>query len=728
MRCSVRPRALRRAAIALALAPVFGSVCAQDSAMETSVGAGIGALTGERAERALAGQYNGLRDDDFVGLLGFDYSRLAAGGGLGVSLRATDLLLDTREVNLLWRWPGHWKFGAEYGELVWRDPNTIHSGLRGAGTTRPQVAPLAGAGRGSDLDLRIERRDVGLALSKVLGATWEVDLSLKSGTREGARLFGIGFNCPSSAAPGCGPTTGSEVGWATLLVPEPIDARHTQIEARLSFGGARLRASVGYYGSFYRNAHATLNPDVPASLNNAVGTRLPLSSGLQAILNQPLALPPDNDAHQLDLSGVFAFTPSARVNFKLGYAQALQDQDFAAAGLGGAPAGVSSLDGKWVTTLAQLGFTARPLPRLSVAASAQYRERDDRTPLAAYNVVGTTAFTNRELSHTRVGGKLQANYQFTADVRGALAATYEAIDRGVFTPTAAIAGTSALRQETEELGARAELRRRMADDFSAAVSLERTWRDGSNWLKDASGLGVIEVPDPSAPSADLGRTVFIPALADRRRDKAKLAADWQPTEALALQLVLESGRDRYSTPSQYGLRSTRMSLASLDAGYALSETWRLNAHVSYGEQTLHQARPDEAILSFDNTTAVAGAGFAGRLFGVELGGDASYIEDRSVYAQTLEATAGGASVALLAATGGLPDIVLRQTRLTLFGAYELAKHASLRLTVVHQRAHFDDWAWSYNDVPFSYADGSTVRRLPVQEVTFVGLTYVYRWQ
>ena len=93
---------------------------------------------------------------------------------------------------------------------------------------------------------------------------------------------------------------------------------------------------------------------MPASLNNPLGVPLPLSAGLQALLNQPVALPPDNQAHQLDLSGIYSLTPTTHLNFKLGHAQALQHQDFAAGGFADAPAGVTNLGGRVDTTLAQV--------------------------------------------------------------------------------------------------------------------------------------------------------------------------------------------------------------------------------------------------------------------------------------------------------------------------------------------------------------------------------------
>lgn len=105
----------------------------------------------------------------------------------------------------------------------------------------------------------------------------------------------------------------------------------------------------------------------------------------------------------------------------------------------------------------------------------------------------------------------------------------------------------------------------------------------------------------------------------------------------------------------------------------------------------------------------------------------SITDDTSVYAQSPDATASAGGAALLAATGGLPDIVFRQTTLRLFGKYAVDKRSAVRLDLLHQRSKWNDWAWSDDGAPFTYSDGTTVSQKPDQSVTFIGVTYVYSW-
>lgn len=695
--------------LAVALLAAFGCARAEDAPPppESSVTVGAGLLSGSDADRALFGQYNGLRTHGASGLLGFQFNRRDDESGTSLRLEGSQLLGSTRELDLRWKKPGDWRFSASYNEMLREEPNRASSGA----------------------DLRLERKKFGVALLKTLGPQLQLDVSLSSENKDGLRLFGIGMNCPSAVAPGCGGTTGAQVGWAVLMLPEPVNANHSQIEARLSYAGEKFHLSAGYYGSFYQNQFGSLSPNVPSSLNNAVGTPLPLAPGLQAILNQPVALPPDNQAHQIDVSGRYSFTPTTHLNFKLARSQALQHDDFAAAGFSGAPAGVSNLGGRVDTTLAQLGLSARPGAKLSLQAKLRYEDSDDSTPIALYNVEDTATYTNRRLPSTKLRGQLQANYQFSSDYRGTLAAELESIDRGVFTASSAAAGFTALRQKTDETSVRAELRRRMNEDFSGSIGVSRSRRDGSNWLRDNSGTGVTEVSDVSDPATGFARGIFMPTLADRQRDKLRLQADWQPSDELSLQLSAQHGIDRFSTPSVYGVQTSGMDHVEFDASYALSERWSLTGNLSYGTETLRQARPDAAALAYDNTSSGFGVGVTGKASAtIQVGANLSHLDDRSTYAQALDSTADGASAALLAATGGLPEIVFRQTTLKLFGIYTLDKQSDLRLDVIYQRSTWSDWGWGYNGVPFAYSDGTVVGQSIRQRVGFVGLRYAFRWQ
>jgi len=217
--------------------------------------------------------------------------------------------------------------------------------------------------------------------------------------------------------------------------------------------------------------------------------------------------------------------------------------------------------------------------------------------------------------------------------------------------------------------------------------------------------------------------IFMPTLADRQRDKVKLFADWQPSEKLGLQFSAEEGRDKFNSPSALGLQNNRMNQFSIDWNYALSARWALNGYASQGIQTFNQSRPGLVgyAIALDNTNLGASIGVTGKATSkLEVGGSLSYVDDKSVYAQN------SANAASLNPTGVIPDVVYRQTALKLFGKYALEKGSSVRVDLVHQRISVNDWAWGYNGVPFAYSDGTTVMQNQNQNVSFIGITYIYQ--
>lgn len=734
----------RPTALTLAVLAAFGSAAAQEKKAEAeadksqvveawaNVGAGL--RSGDRADRSLFDQYSGVpAGTNVFGILGLDYYRRDDKQGTMARFSASELLTGNREMEARWKRQGDWAVSARYNELRRVDPYVANTGLVGGGTAAPTVVMLPGGpGTGGDMDLKIRRTGIGLGFQKVITSRLQFDASLSSEQKEGERLFGIGMACPSFVAPGCRGTTTAEVGSAILMLPEPVNANHSQAEARFTYMAESLHLSLGYYGSFYRNDLGSMTPVVPGTLMNPLGTPLPLAAGLRGLLGQPVALPPDNQAHQVDLTGGYAFSRTTNLNFKVAYSRATQNQDFWTAGFAAAPAGVANLGGRVATTLAHVGLSARPLAKLSLHGSVRFEDRDDSTPLATYGFVGAGAFantfTNRQYPLSSLRVRAEAGYQFNPETKGTLGATWQRVDRKTFTASSATSGITALRLQTEEAALKAELRRRFSETLGAAIGLETGRRDGSNWLRDVGGRGVTEERDPG--SVLFFQTGVFPVnLADRERDKVRLSADWQPTEALSVQASADVGRDRYEAPSTFGVRKSAVQQLNLDATYAINDDWNVTGFASHGRQELHQRRPAGVFLALDNRATMLGLGVTGKASSkVNVGGSLGFLQDRSRHGQTLDATADAGSAALLAATGGLPDIVFRQAQLALFANYAFDKTSSLRLDVGHQRSRWNDWAWNFNGVPFVYSDGTTLNYRTQQNVSFVRVTYTVRWR
>ena len=170
-----------------------------------------------------------------------------------------------------------------------------------------------------------------------------------------------------------------------------------------------------------------------------------------------------------------------------------------------------------------------------------------------------------------------------------------------------------------------------------------------------------------------------------------------------------------------------MNQLAIDASYALSFRWALNGYLSRGLQTFNQSRNAGYVMAFENTNTNVGLGFTGKPTNeIEVGGTLSYVDDKSQYVQTLDAAADPYTAASLAATGGLPDIMFQQTALKFFGKFALDKQTAVRVDLIHQRTHFNDWAWGYAGVPYTHSDGTTVTQRQQQNVNFLGVSYIYQ--
>jgi hypothetical protein len=345
----------------------------------TAVTIGAAAITGDNADRSLFSQYRDWRDREAMLRLDLDFVRREEATGTWLHMRVTRL----KTPNSASATSGKaWKLFVDFNSMVRNYPRTIHTGLDGAGGTNPIVSLLPASGGGNGLDLQTRRRGMTLGGETRLTPELSVDASLRIVTKEGARLFGRGFNCPALMPPRGMQRTGGQRRPMGLADAARATQSTTGSWRRRSTTSARTVLAATYYGSFYKNDASRLAPTISGNLNDPLGNPMgsaagsvALTDGLRAILQQPIALAPDNLAHQFAMSGNFAFNPQTRATFHLAYTHATQNEDFAAMGLGDAPAGRTNLGGVLDTTLAQLGVSTRPVRDLTLVADLRYENR-----------------------------------------------------------------------------------------------------------------------------------------------------------------------------------------------------------------------------------------------------------------------------------------------------------------------------------------------------------------
>lgn len=664
---------------------------------ESHISAGIGYLN---ADSRRFGAYNGLRDKGDIGLVDFSLVKRDE-EGFWLWANGQRVGLPDQQFGFGAERQGDWRVSIEYDQTPRYTPYDLHTNLRGIGSnsqsypatyTANQTRSTAGG-----IQLHTERETSRLGLSKILGP-YELKVLFQNQEKDGNRPFGRGT--PSFQE----------------FLAEPIHSTTRQLDVSLDYTGDRLQLSGGYYGSWFYNRNA--------------GSSLAVSSGASALSTFNLiSLPPDNQAHRLQLSGAYRFTDKTRGTFKLAYGRITQDESYMDVG----PtyrneSGRSSLGGRLNTTLAQLGLSSRPMAGLTLTGSYRYEERDDKTPVSQYIYGGTVAVPTALPGSSTTDGrnehrslknhtlKLEAGYLLPRGYR--LNAGFEQDIKERNADGVRVVG---YRAEIDEQSYRLELRRAMAETLSGSVALVHGKRTGDAYRRLVKLDGV----------TDYGSNLLQPIyIGNRDRDKLKLSLDWTPLEALSLQLVAEKSKDDYgpgrSTPD-IGMRKGEASLVSLDGAYALTDAWNLTAWVTRNDTRMNQADCSKRTAAGASATcdlsvwsaAVSnrsdswGLGFRGKIRKtLEVGGDLSLAHDLSRY----QLTGAGAA--------NLPDISSQMHTLKLFAKYALNPSTSIKADYLVDKRRTNDWTWTN----WTYSDGTWFDVRPSETVRFIAFTINYTFQ
>jgi MtrB/PioB family decaheme-associated outer membrane protein len=815
---------------------------------ESSVSVGAGSLnSGADAKRF--SQYTGLNKNASV-LLDVEMNKRDDATGVWTILNGRNLGLDTRELNFSQSKQGDWKYKIDYNEIVRNDPYIINTGMTGVGTTTPTInliatptMPAAWATAnglatsngvaGSDVELQLKRTALGFSGDKWVTPELQVEVSFRTEDKKGARMFGrVGIsssdmqlnpanrsvNAAAIAATATATATAATFangginnangGWAMLLTPEPVNSTTKQFESKVNFTRDKLALTGGYYASFYNNSNGSLSPNVLGTLNRGdLWTGCALTSAtaglgcstIQQIASSGVALPPDNQAHQVYASGTYAYSDTTRTNFKVAFTRATQDESFTGMGLTPAATAPASLGGLVETKLVQLGLTMRPMSQLTVNGSLRYEDRADKTPIAVYNTNGISrnALNNSNNwgsgSQTRTTAKLDGIYRFASGYSVTVGGDWER--KATPLPpsnTALFAAQVLFRPALTETGIHGEVRKALSETLNGALGVELKQRRGGDneWYTtngvstaDPATSNILVAFDPANNAAATcvqvatvpkGGWTCTAASANRvlpdmymDRDRAKLRGnlDWEVTEQLSLQTVVEHTQDNYlrafatpmvgvataaqgsaaalaaMQPSQDiatvpGAKTIVTDSLSLDSSYIVSENWRINA---FGTYSFNRWNVNKASLGDDTKTTAktVGLAFNGKPTSrLSVGAELMATRDTTTFNNVVvnstvtgAALIGTGNIAGIGTTPGnyLPEINYTTNKLNLHAEYAIDKAAAVQTAVTYQYFTTDDWQWGYNGVPFLYSDNTTVSQPMSQKLIFVAARYVYKF-
>ena len=678
-------------AAAASLLCAFGPVVAQGDAVteltkpSSSMEFGVGYVS-ENNQRF--GQYNGLGDNGGYGLIDLNMVKRDDATGTWLRFSGRNLGLDNRELRFENNRQGDWGYFIEFSQTPRFDPYTVSTRLAGIGGTTQAIAGNATA---QEYHLKTERSTVLLGFDKEISRGLGLQVRYRTEEKDGARLWGQG-------------TFGT---WRFLT--DPIDQTTRQLEATLNYSAGGLQLAGGYYGTAFENRNGLVNVT-----NAAV-----LFAG-----SDRMALPPDNQSHQFHLAGGYNLGKATRATFKLAYGSITQNEAFATTPVVGAP---GSLDGRIDTTLAQMGLTARPMPKLTLRADLRYENRDDKTPVFRYfpsqNTVGATNDGTNETRDIKTqSGKLEASYRLP--VQFTLTGGLEYVEKTRNSPPVR---SVSYREKTDETSLRAELRRSISESLTGAVSMIHSVRGGSPFLVNTGNLSAATTGDLVAPLH----------LADRDRDTWRLTLNWMPTDPLSLNFRFDESRDKYAgtnlVPFDFGPRKGRAQNTSLDGAYAFSSALQATAWVSHNvnifeDALCRQTTPNTCPATLANPTWGADLRNISNSFGLGLRAKASPKLELSADVAETKVRDKMNLIAISPTTGIAPlnEIHTKVTTWTLAAKYALQSNSGLRATFIHDQYRTDDWTWAnWNYTPAE--GGTTVRQTPNQKVNFVGLSYYYRF-
>ena len=392
--------------------------------------------------------------------------------------------------------------------------------------------PLASTLQPVDVDSKRKRLDLGLGWD--FGSNFSTRVQARHDERDGLQR-----------------TAGSFYANTSQLIA-PLDHKTDSVEASAAYTSGPLHASVGYYGSWFRNGNSSLSWTNPFLSSNPAATR------------GQLALAPDNDFNQVSASLGYDHGSLVRVSADVAWGQMTQDAALLAASLNPALAAAlpaSTLAGRVDTFNANLRASSQLSDRLRLTATYARDVHDNRTHRLAWPSVSAdflssgTTVDNQPFSFTRDLAKVALDFKGPGTIRASGGVDYDRRDR-----------TLQEVATTQEWTGWMRVSARPTAGTSLSVKLLHGSRE-----PDAYG-SVTWIAPPENP---LMRKFN---MAARVRDAAQGHVDATLSDTVSVAFSADYARDRYSR-STVGLTSAESLSLGGDLSVALTDDTQLHAYL-----------------------------------------------------------------------------------------------------------------------------------------------------
>lgn len=486
--------------------------------------------------------FNGLGRNATHRVLGGGLQARGADGWYG-SLAGQDLGLDARTLAGEVGREGQFRLRMGYTEIprhLLDGASTPFLGVGGNNLTLPAGYPALGTGAMplastlQPVDVDSQRKRLDAALTWDFGAAFSTRLQARHDVKDGLQR-----------------TAGSFFSTTSQLLA-PVDQTIDSVEATAAYMQGPLHASVGYYGSWFRNG------------NSALSWSNPFLSGNPAAQRGQLALAPDNEFNQVSASLGYDHGRLLRVSGDVAWGQMTQDAALLATSLNPALAATlpaATLAGRVNTFNANGRVSAQLNDELRVTATWARDVHDNRTRSLAWPAVttdlqmGTAAVANQPFSFTRDLFKVGAEYRGPGTLRAQAGGDYDRRDR-----------TLQEVASTQEVTGWVRVSARPLDTLSLSMKLLHGRRE-----PDAYGSASWISP----PENPLMRKFN---MATRVRDAARGQLDATLGDTVNLSLSLDYARDRYRE-SAIGLTASESLSAGADLSVALTDDTQLHAYL-----------------------------------------------------------------------------------------------------------------------------------------------------
>jgi MtrB/PioB family decaheme-associated outer membrane protein len=526
-----------------------------------------------------------------------------------------------------------------------------------------------------EVDIENTRKRVGVGLS-IPVRDWEYGLNARHETREGTKRIAGAFL------------------FSSAQMVAPVDYTTDDLEAAASYAGAKWQMKVAYQYSTFRDSNEALTWQNPFTA---------LAAGADA---GQLALPPDNQFHQLLASAGYQFSQQTRATANLAVGRMEQDESFLAATLNPNLAAVtparSSLQGRVDTVTADLKLVSALTDKVRLDATYKYDDRNNKTPQDTFNWVTTdtllaTPRVNLPYSFTRNLFKLAADYRLAQSEKVSAGVDYDIYDR-----------TFQEVDKTKEGTAWVKYLARQQDGSDMSLRYAHSNRDGTTYEP---------VPEISPPQNPLMRKYN---MADRSRDKIGIRVTQIIAEVTTLGLDFDYARDDYSN-STVGLTNSNDLNIGGDLSFQVAKNTTFHVFANYEQINSQQAgassftNPPDWSVSNDDVIGTAGIGVKQKALAGKLDVGADYTASRS----------RGNTVVSTGTT--FPDLTSKLGSFKLYGAYRLTDAASVAAAYWNESYRSHDWQLdgvTPSTIPNVLSLGETS---PNYNVNFVSLSLRYKF-